>query len=72
MFGAQQQEWGILGVTQNGAIFDAPDWSAHLCGMVADQAQDKCINYTDYLTYAHINGHPAVVAWEKRPPNRPH
>lgn len=65
MFGAQQQEWVILGVTQTGEIFDVPDWPDRLCGMLADHAQGKRINYSDYLTPAHINGYPAVILLSK-------
>ena len=61
MFTTQQQEWVILGVTQNGEVFEVPDWPDRLCGMVADHAHGSRINYSDYLTPAHINGHPAVI-----------
>lgn len=61
MFATQQQEWVILGVTQNGEVFDVPDWPDRLCGMVADHADGHRINYSDYLTPAHISGHPAVI-----------
>lgn len=65
MFGAQQQEWVILGVTQSGEIFDVPDWPDRLCGMLADHAQGRRVNYSDYLTPAHINGYPAVILLSK-------
>lgn len=61
MFATQQQEWVILGVTQSGEVFEVPDWPDRLCGMVANHAQGKRINYSDYLTPAHINGYPAVI-----------
>ncbi|HEX5364559.1 MAG TPA: DUF3579 domain-containing protein [Gallionella sp.] len=57
----EQQEWVILGVTEAGEVFDVAGWAERLCGMLANQGRDNRVNYSDYLTPAHIEGLPAVV-----------
>jgi len=58
---SQQQEWVILGMTVDGKAFDVPDWTDRLCGMLAEQAGDNRLSYSDYLQPVVINGLPAVV-----------
>ena len=55
------KEWVILGVTEQGELFDVPDWQARLCGMLADQASNNRLIYSDYLKPVHIDGYPSVV-----------
>lgn len=57
----EQHEWVILGLTDSGEVFDAPDWPARLCDMLADQPQDNRPSFSGYLHAAHIGGLPAVV-----------
>lgn len=57
----EQKEWVILGETESGELFDVPNWPELLCGMLADQAKDNRLSYSDYLKPVHINGFPSVV-----------
>ena len=58
---AQQEEWVILGVTKDGRIFDVPNWTDHLCGLLAKQTSDNRLGYSRYLQPVMIDGLPAVV-----------
>lgn len=51
----------ILGVTDQGGLFDAPDWQHRLCGLLATQQEGNRLRYSEYLRPIHINGIPAVV-----------
>lgn len=55
------KEWVILGVTESGEPFNVPDWQERLCGMLADQARNNRLIYSDYLKPIHIDGYPSVV-----------
>jgi len=61
MFAPQQEEWVILGRTLDGDVFAIPDWADRLCGMLAAQAKDNRLSYSDYLHPLRIDGLPAVV-----------
>ena len=58
---ALSTEWVILGVTEEGELFEVPDWQERLCGMLSSRLHDKRLHYSDYLRPAHINGLNAVV-----------
>ncbi|MDH4234820.1 MAG: DUF3579 domain-containing protein [Gallionella sp.] len=51
----------ILGVTDQGRLFDAPDWQHRLCGLLATQQEGNRLRYSAYLRPIHVNGIPAVV-----------
>ena len=57
----EHKEWVILGMTEEDELFDVPHWPERLCGMLADQASDNRLSYSDYLKPAHIGGFPAVI-----------
>jgi len=61
MFAPQQEEWVILGRTLDGDVFAIPDWADRLCGMLAAQAKDNRLSYSNYLHPSRIDGLPAVV-----------
>ena len=56
-----QEEWVILGITQEGEAFTYPGWTERLCGMVAEQSGSNRLSYSDYLYPRIIDGLPAIV-----------
>lgn len=56
-----QFEWVVLGITEDGKIFDVPDWPGRVCEMVATQWKNPHARYSKYLHPARINGFQALV-----------
>lgn len=57
----KQEEWVLLGITQDGRVFDCEDWAEQLCGRLAEKTEGNRLSYSDYLHPVYIDNLPAVV-----------
>ncbi len=54
-------EFVIQGITEDGQLFQQPDWAGSLCNMLGTVGQDGRMIYSSYARPLMIDGVPAVV-----------
>jgi hypothetical protein len=57
----QQDEWVIVGLTQEGKVFSVPDWAEHLCDSLARTGEDGRKFYSSYIRPVISDGVKCVV-----------
>jgi hypothetical protein len=54
-------EFVIQGITENGTLFQQPDWATNLCNMLGTVGKDGRMIYSSYARPMMVNGVAAVV-----------
>ena len=57
----QQDEWVIIGLTQDGGLFAVPDWAERLCDSLAKRGEDGRKVYSSYVRPVTTDGIKCVV-----------